>query len=79
VTKTFSFVEPIVDPSSFDTEEIHKKKVEDIIASYTESLAVKTENHLGYPYNLNFDYGPLSGIWIYMKFIFIYLFFNFIL
>lgn len=33
-----------------------------VIDEYKEKLETRTDHHMGYPYNLNFDYGPLEGL-----------------
>ena len=37
-----------------------KERVTTIINAYKEKLASRTSTHMGYPYNLDFDYGPLE-------------------
>lgn len=34
----------------------------DVIDRYVAKLKDRTEHHMGYPYNLDFDYGPLEGL-----------------
>ena len=33
-----------------------------VLQSYREKLTERTANHMGYPYNLDFDYGALAGL-----------------
>ncbi|XLU71297.1 hypothetical protein S245_030350, partial [Arachis hypogaea] len=33
-----------------------------VLSKYKKSLTERTKHHLGYPYNLNFDYGALSQL-----------------
>ena len=37
-----------------------KERVTTIINAYKDKLASRTSTHMGYPYNLDFDYGPLE-------------------
>lgn len=37
-----------------------KERVATIINAYKDKLASRTSTHMGYPYNLDFDYGPLE-------------------
>ena len=37
-----------------------QKKIDQVIKAYKEKLEARTYHHLGYPYNLDFDYGPLE-------------------
>lgn len=34
----------------------------DILAAYMDKLVDRTQHHLGYPYNLDFDYGALEKL-----------------
>lgn len=49
----------IDEPGEATPAEINKK-IEGIIAEYREKMQGRTYHHLGYPYNLDFDYGPLE-------------------
>lgn len=40
----------------------HKKRINKIIKDYTAKLAERTGYHMGYPYNLDFDFGALEGL-----------------
>lgn len=33
-----------------------------VLSDYREQLEERTYHHLGYPYNLDFDYGPLESL-----------------
>ena len=33
-----------------------------VLQSYHDKLTERTANHMGYPYNLDFDYGALAGL-----------------
>ena len=33
-----------------------------VLQSYQDKLTERTANHMGYPYNLDFDYGALAGL-----------------
>jgi len=39
-----------------------EEEIQKIIKSYEEVLKVRTHQHIGYPYNLEFDYGCLSSL-----------------
>ena len=39
-----------------------KAQVTAVLRSYREKLTERTETHMGYPYNLDFDYGALEGL-----------------
>jgi len=36
--------------------------VDEVISKYMKKLSERTYHHLGYPYNLDFNYGPLEGL-----------------
>ena len=38
------------------------KSTEDILADYMIHMNERTKHHLGYPYNLSFEYGE-RGVW----------------
>lgn len=59
--KHFASAEPIVEPSERAPEE-HNAEIARVIEEYTDLLRERTKHHLGYPYNLDFDYGPLEGL-----------------
>jgi hypothetical protein len=33
-----------------------------VVDDYKTKLQSRTDHHMGYPYNLDFDYGPLEGL-----------------
>ena len=39
-----------------------RSRVHKVIEDYKEKLERRTDHHMGYPYNLAFDYGPLEGL-----------------
>lgn len=39
-----------------------QEELEDIISQYEDDIKIKTYHHLGYPYNLSFDYGPIEKL-----------------
>lgn len=39
-----------------------EKRVNNVVSDYVAKLAMRTEHHMGYPYNLDFDYGPLEQL-----------------
>lgn len=43
-----------------------EERIETIINSYKKKLADRTLHHMGYPYNLDFEYGPLEGLQSFM-------------
>jgi len=38
------------------------RQVTAVLQSYQDKLTERTANHMGYPYNLDFDYGALAGL-----------------
>jgi len=38
------------------------RQVTAVLQSYHNKLTERTANHMGYPYNLDFDYGALAGL-----------------
>ncbi|KAG2444886.1 hypothetical protein HXX76_001623 [Chlamydomonas incerta] len=53
---------PVVEPHPEMTEEEREARVAEMIGSYMKKLAERTHHHMGYPYNLDFDYGLLEGL-----------------
>jgi len=51
-----------MDVSDYLTQEEREKRVDEIVEAYKEKLRFRTEHHMGYPYNLDFDYGPLETL-----------------
>lgn len=41
---------------------MREAKAAAVIAEFTKELEVRTRHHLGYPYNLDFDYGALAEL-----------------
>ena len=37
-------------------------QIDTVIQDYVKRLEERTKHHLGYPYNLDFDYGPLEAL-----------------
>jgi histidine decarboxylase len=37
-------------------------RIEKVVSEYKAKLESRTDHHMGYPYNLDFDYGPLEGL-----------------
>ncbi|KAJ3675142.1 hypothetical protein LUZ60_004184 [Juncus effusus] len=58
-TMCFSIVEPEADDDVTGEREAYMASV---LARYRRSLVERTKHHLGYPYNLDFDYGALSQL-----------------
>ncbi|KAJ4756713.1 Histidine decarboxylase [Rhynchospora pubera] len=58
-TTCFSIVEPEADDEQTGEREAYMASV---LARYRRSLVERTKHHLGYPYNLDFDYGALSQL-----------------
>eukprot|EP00899_Mesostigma_viride_P003517 jgi/Mesvir1/13166/Mv06130-RA.1 len=54
-------LEPPVDEESSAAKE-REKDIKDVLEFYKEYLDERTENHLGYPYNLDFNYGALAEL-----------------
>lgn len=53
---------PVLGLDSSLTEEERKKKIDKIIEEFKAKLAERTKHHMGYPYNLDFDFGALEGL-----------------
>ncbi|GIL91077.1 hypothetical protein Vretifemale_18759 [Volvox reticuliferus] len=53
---------PVVEPHPEMTEEEREARIAEMIDSYMKKLAERTHHHMGYPYNLDFDYGLLEGL-----------------
>ncbi|XP_078172160.1 serine decarboxylase 1-like [Carex rostrata] len=58
-TTCFSVVEPEADDEQTGDREAIMASV---LARYRRSLVERTKHHLGYPYNLDFDYGALAQL-----------------
>jgi histidine decarboxylase len=58
-TMCFSIVEPEADDEQTGEREAIMASV---LARYRRSLVERTKHHLGYPYNLDFDYGALAQL-----------------
>lgn len=43
-----------------------EERINDIINGYKRKLADRSQHHMGYPYNLDFEYGPLEGLQSFM-------------
>ena len=43
-------------------DKLRMEAVDSLIREYGEVLKERTSHHLGYPYNLDFDFGPLEGL-----------------
>ncbi|KAK2076654.1 hypothetical protein QBZ16_005414 [Prototheca wickerhamii] len=52
---------PVMELGELSQKEL-EAKVADVIDRYVAKLKDRTEHHMGYPYNLDFDYGPLEGL-----------------
>ncbi|GIL65938.1 hypothetical protein Vafri_19565 [Volvox africanus] len=53
---------PVVEPHPEMTEEEREARIAEMIDGYMKKLAERTHHHMGYPYNLEFDYGLLEGL-----------------
>eukprot|EP00798_Chlamydomonas_sp_ICE-L_P018410 gene18410-24884_t len=51
----------VLEPNTM-TAEVREKAIADILTKYIEKLDDRTKHHLGYPYNLAFDYGALDKL-----------------
>lgn len=58
-TSSFSVTEPDADDDSTGDKEAYMASV---LARYRKTLTDRTKYHLGYPYNLDFDYGALTQL-----------------
>jgi len=53
---------PVLEPDHTIPLEEREAHINEIIARYTKKLQERTQHHMGYPYNLDFDYGALEGL-----------------
>ncbi|GLI60631.1 hypothetical protein VaNZ11_002828 [Volvox africanus] len=53
---------PVVEPHPEMTDEEREARIAEMIDNYMKKLAERTHHHMGYPYNLEFDYGLLEGL-----------------
>ncbi|XP_060198549.1 serine decarboxylase [Lycium barbarum] len=58
-TSSYSVTEPDADDDSTGDKEAYMASV---LARYRKTLTDRTKYHLGYPYNLDFDYGALTQL-----------------
>ena len=59
ITQHLTAALPVIEPSDMSPEEV-QERVTRVIQEYKEKLEQRTDKHMGYPYNLDFDYGPLE-------------------
>jgi len=60
---TQNYAAPLdVIPANDDEPRTHQEKIDTVIQDYVKRLEERTKHHLGYPYNLDFDYGPLEAL-----------------
>ncbi|KAK9836835.1 hypothetical protein WJX74_009277 [Apatococcus lobatus] len=52
---------PIMEPNGMPAEEF-EARINKVLADYKQKLAERTSHHMGYPYNLDFEYGALDGL-----------------
>ncbi|KAJ9528608.1 hypothetical protein QJQ45_020416 [Haematococcus lacustris] len=53
---------PVLEPDASMSAEEREAHIVEIIDRYTKKLQERTAHHMGYPYNLDFDYGALEGL-----------------
>eukprot|EP00240_Pyramimonas_obovata_P001896 CAMPEP_0118928028 /NCGR_PEP_ID=MMETSP1169-20130426/5380_1 /TAXON_ID=36882 /ORGANISM="Pyramimonas obovata, Strain CCMP722" /LENGTH=451 /DNA_ID=CAMNT_0006869921 /DNA_START=93 /DNA_END=1451 /DNA_ORIENTATION=- len=53
---------PVIEPSASENKEELEARVVKVIEGFREHLEDRTRHHLGYPYNLDFDYGALKSL-----------------
>lgn len=53
---------PVVEPDHSVSPEEREAQINEIIERYTKKLQERTAHHMGYPYNLDFDYGALEKL-----------------
>ncbi|GAB4821741.1 hypothetical protein N2152v2_008787 [Parachlorella kessleri] len=59
ITHNYTPALAVVEHEDMTSEEV-EKKIAHVIGEYKTKLESRTEHHMGYPYNLDFDYGPLE-------------------
>lgn len=52
----------VLEPSPDLPEEERLAAINETLSKYMKKLAERTTHHMGYPYNLDFDYGALDGL-----------------
>jgi len=52
----------VLEPSPDMPEEERLAAINETLAKYMKKLQERTSHHMGYPYNLDFDYGALDGL-----------------
>jgi len=61
ITENYAIGLEVLDPEDLAPEE-RMSYVERVIGEYKNKLQHRTAHHMGYPYNLDFDYGPLEDL-----------------
>eukprot|EP00887_Chlorella_sp_A99_P006485 scaffold3.g6485.t1 len=61
ITHNITTALPVIEQGELSQEEL-EARVNKVVEDYIEKLEHRTEHHMGYPYNLDFDYGPLEGL-----------------
>mmetsp|Transcript_35339 Transcript_35339/g.100036 ORF Transcript_35339/g.100036 Transcript_35339/m.100036 type:complete len:517 (+) Transcript_35339:217-1767(+) len=62
ITEHYAVGLPILEVSGNLSSEEREARVNSIIQEYKAKLQFRTQHHMGYPYNLDFDYGPLEDL-----------------
>ncbi|KAK9810144.1 hypothetical protein WJX72_005530 [[Myrmecia] bisecta] len=52
----------ILEPNGDLPSEEFQARIDKVLLDYKKKLAERTKHHMGYPYNLDFDYGALEGL-----------------
>ena len=65
--KSVTFLQPVNhSKASFSLSPLFPQelvsRINKVVEDYKTKLESRTEHHMGYPYNLDFDYGPLEGL-----------------
>ncbi|KXZ55245.1 hypothetical protein GPECTOR_3g385 [Gonium pectorale] len=53
---------PVLEPQAELSDEEREARMAEMIGNYMKKLSERTHHHMGYPYNLEFDYGLLEGL-----------------
>lgn len=62
ITHNYTLATSVMEAAASDSPEAFKKKVAAVLERYRMKLTERAQHHMGYPYNLDFDYGALEGL-----------------
>lgn len=62
ITHNYTPALKVMEAAASESPEEFKEKVAEVLKTYQMKLTERTRHHMGYPYNLDFDYGALEGL-----------------